>query len=244
MYKHRFITDEEILNSSVLMSEVYKPLTDIPELINNLALVKTIAIEDTQLAIFCDTVMNTIYVAFRGTSESGDVVTDISYYPKKWLDTKSHAGFIKAFDSISYAVFKEVNDITYSTTQTRLIFCGHSLGGAIAHLAFYFANYRPEVLKMNVSNVFCVTEGCPKVFVERKLTPTHQAFSSRAVRVTYADDVVPTLPPRTLILTLTRGEYTHVGQHWSIGIQDYKEGFTEHSSKMYLKMIQKEVSNA
>lgn len=243
MYKHRLITDEEILNSSVLMSEVYKPLIDIPELINDLVLVKTIVVGDTQLAIYCDTVKNTIYVSFRGTSEAGDVVTDISYFPKKYLDTKSHRGFIDSFESIKYAIFTEINELTYSTSQTRLIFCGHSLGGAIAHLAFYFVNNTPEVLGMNISNVFLITEGSPKVFVERKLTPIHQTFSSRAIRITYADDIVPTLPPRTLILTLMRGEYTHVGQHWSIGIQDYKEGITEHSSKMYLKMMQKEVSN-
>lgn len=241
MYKHRIILDQEVLNSSILMDIVYKPLEVLPKDIEGLHLSDTLSIKDTDLAIYTDIKNNTIYVVFRGTSNKEDVITDIAYFPKKFLDTKAHDGFVDALEVVLQKIISMVNTEVVFSLTTRLVICGHSLGGALAQLLFYYANQNDKEFRISKSNIFCITEGSPKVFVERFLTQNHDCFKERAIRITSPDDIVPSLPPRTLLLRITRNSYTHIGQHWDIGIEDYEGEIREHYADKYLIAIRKEV---
>ena len=240
MYRHHIIKNNEILNSAILMEKIYNPLSSLPENIETLQLHKSFSIKDTELAIYNDTNNDTIYVVFRGTSDVEDVATDIKYYPEKYMGTKIHKGFLKAYQYIEDAMIYDINNIVKNDSTVKIIFCGHSLGGAIAQIAFYTTLLTTKVRAYN-DNIFCITEGSPKVFTERYINERHDAFTSRAIRITSGDDIVPSLPPRTPILRITRNSYSHIGQHWNIGMKDYKGEIKEHHANKYLEALQKEV---
>lgn len=239
MYRHRSINDEEVITAATLMDVVYKPLETIPKQIGDISLSNTISIKGTDLAIFTNVERNTIYVVFRGTSGLKDVITDIKYFPKKFLDTKAHKGFVDAVNLVIPKIIESINSLATNIHTARIFFCGHSLGGSLAQLLYYYANDNSHEIRAYISSMFCITEGAPKTFSGRHLTDTHEVFNDRAIRITHSDDVIPDLPPRTLLLRLMRTSYIHIGEHWDIGIADYEDGIREHYSDKYLATLKR-----
>lgn len=237
MYRHALINSTEILNSVLLSKYVYSDLNKLPPIVDNLKLVHTFDVKNTEGAIYHDIISNTIYVSFRGTSEKKDFKTDATYFSKKFLDTKAHRGFVNAFYMVENEILNTLNNYMKADTEYNFIFCGHSLGGALAQLGFY---YFIKTQKIKYKEIKLITAGSPKVFIKKYLTEIHEYFRSRAIRITHADDVVPDLPPQTIILRLLNEKYIHLGQHWNIGIEDYAGGFKDHSIKNYIETLIKE----
>lgn len=237
MYRHSLISPKEILNSVLLSKFVYSDLNKLPPLVDNLQLVNTFDRDNTEGAIYHDVTDDTLYVSFRGTSEGKDFRTDATYFSKNFLDTKAHRGFVNAFYEIEHAMLNGLNNFMLPEKEYTLVICGHSLGGAIAHLAFYYLLYTQCV---KFKDIRLVTAGSPKVFFKKNLTETHKHFIDKAVRITHADDVVPEMPPQTIILTLTGCKYVHIGQHWNIGTEDDSHGFKEHKIQGYIDTLMKE----
>lgn len=236
MYKHSLISPKEILNSVLLSKYVYDDLSKLPP-VDNLQIVKTFDNENTEGAIYHDSNDNTIYISFRGTSDKRDMITDGAYFSKKFLDTKAHRGCVHAFYDVEHIILDVLNGFMNPEISYNIILCGHSLGGALANLWMYYLNYT-QCIKYN--SIKLVTCGSLKVFIKRNLTKTHDIFITNALRITHADDIVPSLPPETLVLTLMRQEYIHVGEHWSIGVEDDKHSFKEHKIKNYVDALIKE----
>ena len=88
-------------------------------------------------------------VVFRGTELSltnwTDVITDLKIKPYNGV----HEGFQKAFNSIKTELLSELD------FDIKTIFCGHSLGGALAILAYN---------TFEVLDKTCVTFGAPRVY--------------------------------------------------------------------------------
>lgn len=236
MYKHLIISPKEILNSVLLSKYVYDDLSKLPP-VDNLQIVSTFDNDNTEGAIYHDNNDNTIYISFRGTSEKKDILTDGAYFSKKFLDTKAHRGCVNAFYDVEHIVLDALNNFMKSEISYNIVLCGHSLGGALANLFMYYFNYTKCIKYKDIKSI---TAGSLKVFIKRNLTKTHDIFITNALRITHADDIVPSLPPDTLILTLMRQEYVHVGEHWSIGIEDDKHSFKEHKIKNYVNTLIKE----
>lgn len=141
--------------------------------------------EDTQVYIW--KIDDIVYVTFRGTSSFKDVLEDLNIKRTRVSGKiKVHKGFYKQFQSVHIKITKTLLKLTENAS--RVIFSGHSLGGALAQIA---AAYYGDILE----DVFitCYTFGSPRVgnkyFVKW--------FSSRVdenVRVINENDPVPMVP--------------------------------------------------
>lgn len=70
------------------------------------------------------------FVVFPGTASYRDAITDVRFKFTEWQDgVKVHRGFRFAYESIANALRAQIAD------ERWVIFCGHSLGGALATLA-------------------------------------------------------------------------------------------------------------
>lgn len=113
---------------------------------------------------------NDIYVFFTGSESSKDWQNNVdirgSQVPDTWgcasaKPLRTHMGYMQAFSSIADPVLAALQSKLATTpTVHRVVFCGHSMGGAIATLAaLYVACKMPSVRP----NVCCVTFGSPQV---------------------------------------------------------------------------------
>lgn len=107
-----------------------------------------------------------LFVVFRGTSSSHDIRIDIdlrlvSFNPNNTNnEVKVHNGFLKQFNGIKSQLDELLTNHIKINKIRRIIFTGHSLGGALATLAAY--HYASSKLNDNILHS-CITFGSPKV---------------------------------------------------------------------------------
>ncbi len=127
--------------------------------------------------------------AFRGTQsdEAGDIITDINAWPVKWKgDSYVHLGFKTAFENVMDQLqLDEVMD------KSKLVFTGHSLGGALAQLACAY---------IGMGSVFSF--GSPRVG-DRQFQSLIDRESHK--RYVHCCDICPQLPPKNTF-------YSHGGK--------------------------------
>lgn len=118
------------------------------------------------------------WLAFRGTSDFFDLLTDFAAWPVPWPGGGwVHWGFRKAWQLVA----KDVADWLAANRPDRIVATGHSLGGAIATL---FA--------ADEASADLVTFGCPLVGNAAFKT----IFAQRQVRrYRSCCDLVPRVPP-------------------------------------------------
>lgn len=90
-------------------------------------------------------------IAFRGTGQKLDILTDLNIIPVPYAGRLCHGGFALAHKS----VWKKVKE--HIDPKKRTLICGHSLGGALAELSASMLNGKHE-------NINLVTFGKPNVF--------------------------------------------------------------------------------
>jgi triacylglycerol lipase len=157
-----------------------RPPTNIVKLINQHKEINNYAFgskDGTEYILF--TIGNTKYVVFRGTepNQMEDIKADLKVW-KTTSDTegKVHSGFKNALD----LVWNNISGwLQKQTSAGKVIFCGHSLGGALATLA-----------ASRVTNSEAYTFGSPKVGNRkwcRKQKFNHYRFVNN-------NDVVPKVP--------------------------------------------------
>lgn len=124
---------------------------------------------------------NQLIIAFRGTEpDFGDIETDTRVWRKPWPQGgQVHAGFCNAFESIWPHITAEHNAMALDLA----IYTGHSLGGALAHLA---------TSRVGSALAQLVTIGSPAVGDADFATTLAQDTQLRYVNCC---DLVPRLPP-------------------------------------------------
>jgi len=90
-------------------------------------------------------------IAFRGTEQKMDVLTDINVIPLPYAGRLCHGGFTLAHKSVWGEVKQHIDP------KKRTLITGHSLGGALAELSASMLNGKHD-------NINLITFGKPNVF--------------------------------------------------------------------------------
>ena len=112
---------------------------------------------------------DTLYVASRGSTTAKDWVADLNFHLKS-VDAGSslpspaqvHAGFLGAFKEQVETVLNFI-DNEATAGLGRVIFCGHSLGGAVAQLLGLAYAHSKRNLGRRDFETTVVTFGCPRI---------------------------------------------------------------------------------
>jgi hypothetical protein len=144
----------------------------------------TISGPDTDTQVLITETSNRILIAFRGSESIQDWIEDSKFVRRNWNGISVHEGFSDALEE----VFPQLHD--YLVKQTRpIIFCGHSLGGALAILAAWYARRNGSIIEA------VYTFGQPRVGDHSfKNSYFYLGLSSLTWRVVNDSDIVPRLP--------------------------------------------------
>eukprot|EP00892_Ulva_mutabilis_P000708 jgi/Ulvmu1/10638/UM066_0018.1 len=146
----------------------------------------------------------TAVFAFRGTESAQDAKADIDARstPVEWMaddypSVRGHMGFMNQFKSVCDPEVDDrhigivLDELSGGVTPTRVLCCGHSLGGALATLAAAWAAYEyPR------ADVRCITLGSPRVG-NHVFSGAMKYLVGGVHRLVHGWDPVPTMPPPT-----------------------------------------------
>lgn len=121
---------------------------------------------------------NVNYVVFRGTQQPQDWLFNISALPYRYNRRWAHAGFVTAHKS----VWKRIRRLL--DPNKRTVFCGHSLGAALAELSAHCCQ--------DFTDLSLVCFGKPNVFLAR----SKQSMTHLQVQISFVSgsDVVTRIP--------------------------------------------------
>lgn len=148
---------------------------------------------DTQGFMWFDVSISKLIIAFRGTQQSKDWLTDINAfhmtYPYDNTDTKIqvHRGFMGAYLKVRQAIHNYVEVIS-ETVKLESIICGHSLGGALATLCAVDLQYNFNF------PILCLISGNPMVG-NKYFVDSYNKRVPDTIRTYMRRDIVPNLPP-------------------------------------------------
>lgn len=179
---------------------------------------------------------NDIYVFFRGSESTTDWKTNVNILgdavPAEWEcpgegpPLRTHRGYTEAFKSVATDMLASVDDLATPGSNPRIIFCGHSLGGALATMAAMFVACKRPHLR---PNIVMVTFGAPQVGDGNFVAGFNEIIPS-AVRVVNPMDPVPRLLSVQLV---------HVKGYYPVGTFDLDNIFKAHSLSMYVNAMGK-----
>ena len=151
-----------------------------------------------------------LIVVFRGTEEIKDIITDINMKKTKMKLSSHqypevHSGFLNQFMTVEDKINDEIKKYLRENEKERnIIFTGHSLGGALATLAYCYFNDKYG----NISNMGMVNFGSPRVG-GKNFYKLFNKNCKNSIRIVNRYDPVPCLP--------TRRKYKHVNKReWVI----------------------------
>ena len=135
-----------------------------------------------------------IIIAFRGTSAKKDWLTDAATIQKSWSSItnigKVHSGFFASLNSVWSTVMEHLKQL--QTDKQPVWITGHSLGGALAALAY--ATLRLQEPQYELAGAY--TFGQPRIG-DGVLCEAFDADSKhRFFRVVNNNDIVPRVPSK------------------------------------------------
>ncbi|NEV49620.1 lipase family protein [Wolbachia pipientis] len=148
------------------------------------------------LAGFVFTKDKEITIAYRGTKDLDDVITDVSAaFTQGFLPEggKMHSGFYNAFCNSLPSLDKVLSDYIKKQESEikdfRINCTGHSMGATLATIT---ALYLKEV--KSAEHVRVVTFGSPRVFDSRGAEIYERLLGENTIRVTNLSDPIPIFP--------------------------------------------------
>lgn len=160
-----------------------------------------------------------IIIAFRGTQQINDWLTDINavhmVYPYGNLDTDImvHRGFMMAYLSVRGKIHSIIKDIPLTY---KVEVYGHSLGGSLALLCAVDIQYN---FKFNIE---CYVSGNPMVG-NKAFVKSYNKRVPNTIRTFMRNDIVPTMPPDKFE-NECYGGYAHVDTACPIGPRNFLIG--------------------
>lgn len=130
-----------------------------------------------------------IFLCFRGTQmdDKIDIVTDFKIISEKQFGGKIHKGFYdraKSVDILSIYLLAK-------SKGKRLIFCGHSLGGAVATLSTLIVLFSEYYNEKDV-DVYCISFGSPFCLTREVVDNCRKSgFQKHFINFVNEGDVIP-----------------------------------------------------
>jgi len=134
-------------------------------------------------------------VSISGTGDAKDAVEDLMFWRRTCYGTghenSCHYGFMQHYDKLRGRFWELYN--AYGCRDKKMIFAGHSLGGATAYVMAhdYLYNWRT----LGPHQAFTMTVGAPRAFVNGYVPSL-----GNSVRQVNDADPIPLLPPRTWLM--------------------------------------------
>ncbi|KAI8959102.1 alpha/beta-hydrolase [Daldinia sp. FL1419] len=157
---------------------------------------------DIQGFVSTDDTNQLIVASVRGSHSVRNWIADLSFIPLPCDladDCLIHSGFLASWKEIEDDLLDGVSEAKKANPSYKIIFTGHSLGGAVATVAAGYARDQGYELDL-------YTYGSPRVgnqaFVDFVTAQPGGEF-----RVTHLDDPVPRLPPIAVDYRHTSPEY-------------------------------------
>jgi hypothetical protein len=125
---------------------------------------------------------DTLVISFRGTefsswanwkNNANDKPTEVNLCEGKKI--KVHQGFYNSLNSLSDTIISDIES-KENLKNTDLVFTGHSLGGAMATLAYIFADCK---LKKEVKSISLITFGSPRVLTTQNVNLISEIATKR-----------------------------------------------------------------
>ena len=174
-----------------------------------------------------------VYVYFAGTSDKRNVMSDVNILngtvPSDWgcnttVTMRTHRGFTDSFGTVATQMLTALKAEVTSTGSERIVFCGHSLGGALATLAGLYVACSYTDVRNRIS---VVTFGSPQVG-DGAFVAFFNATIPVSIRVANPIDPVP---------RLLNAQLTHVKGYYPVGILSYKTLTRSHNMDTYLAAV-------
>ncbi|KAL7625674.1 hypothetical protein AAE478_004895 [Parahypoxylon ruwenzoriense] len=162
-------------------------------------------ITDIQGFVSSDDTNKVIVVSFQGSTSIRNWITDFEFIqvPCDLVDgCLIHLGFKTAYDEIEEELLAALATARGAHPNYRIIFTGHSLGGAVATVAAGYVRSK----KAYAAGADVYSYGSPRVG-NNAFVKFVTAQAGGEYRVTHQDDPVPRLPPLILNYRHTSPEY-------------------------------------
>ena len=165
-----------------------------------------------------------IIIAFRGTSDRQDWLTDAATIQKSWSSVtnigKVHSGFFQSLNSVWSVVMEHLKEL--QTDNQPVWITGHSLGGALAALAY--ATLRLQEPKYDLAGAY--TFGQPRIGDDILCKNFDGDSKHRFFRVVNNNDIVPRVPSKIVrqgvsILTMAAKAIHDINSYEHMGTQLY-----------------------
>ncbi|KAJ2722181.1 hypothetical protein GGI07_003457 [Coemansia sp. Benny D115] len=135
-----------------------------------------------------------IVISFRGSADTNDWVQDSEFTLDMWPEhipgAMVHHGFLSAYHSVSVNVTSTILRLSKAYPSYKLVFTGHSLGGAESVLcAVDMLRIAPEIK----NRVHIYTYGMPRIGNDAWADGI-DALGLPIYRVVYESDLVPHIP--------------------------------------------------
>lgn len=200
------------------------------------------------------------FVVFRGTKTAQDVKADLDYKQTSLTSKKSqirlrrsatesgglpvhvHEGFWKTYQSVRPDLEAVLKRNTKTVSQPKVVFCGHSLGSAVATLAMYDLCAAGKLNTVKNQQVAGYVFASPRVGDEN-FRSDFQNQNLFLINTINTSDIVPTLPPSVMPINTKETEYfTHVGQILSFET-NWHSFANNHECPVYLDFLNKTNNN-
>lgn len=188
---------------------------------------------DTSAGVYRDG--TDIYVAFAGTESLTNWKTNVNILgdlvPAEWgCSTRSvmrtHKGFTQAFNSVAAKMVEALDSELHTSMQPtrRIVFCGHSLGGALATMAALYASCRIPAIRDYIA---VVTFGAPQVG-DANFVKFFNEVVPQSVRVANPMDPVP---------RVLQAQFVHVKGYYPVGAIALDSTFNAHHLNTYTRAV-------
>ncbi|BCR89853.1 lipase family protein [Aspergillus chevalieri] len=137
-----------------------------------------------------DTTNNLLVLSFRGSRTIDNWIDNIDFIQEDITDVCNdcwaHGGWWDAWQEVADELSGQIKDAVNQYPDYKMVFTGHSLGGALATIA-------ATVLRNEGYTIDLYTYGSPRVGNEA--LSEYITAQGTLYRVTHTNDVVPKLPP-------------------------------------------------